>query len=661
MPSGKSIEAGRAYVRIFGDDSALIRTLNKQSKQLKAWGKSVATIGAGIAAAGAAVLGPILYATKQFAASGDVLDKMSQRTGITVENLSELSFAAEQSGSNLDSLEKGIKGMQRTINDANNGLGESKDALREVGLSAEALAGQSPDEQMKRIADGLASIPDDGKRAAVAMKIFGKSGQELIPLLAGGRKGMEALTAEAREFGLTVSTKASKDAAALTDAMNLMRRVVDRLVFGIGGALAPVLTELLTKTAGITAKFIKWVDANGPLIAMIAKIAAGVVAVGTAIVAVGGLIIFAGSAMGGLATILTTVGSIVGGVTAAIGAMLSPIALVIAAVASLGVYVASYFGLIDAAVSKGSEVFGVLRDDAVNAFEAIKAALSAGDISAAAAVLWALLKLEWARGITALQGYWSQFKVFMLTTAVDIAAGVASALVDSWSGLQSIWVEVTSAMAAAWSSLSASVQSIWNETTGWVAKKLLQLRGLIDDTFDTDKAIALIDQQTAAREQGIRRRESAGVAAATADRDRRLADISNQRATANANITNLAAGATGAIGANADSELAASLANLAKAQAAYKDELTNARKRSAVDKSTTVTSSPIKLPVGGPAAIATTAAKTTGTFNAFGVRRLDTQGRIARLQERAAKAAEATVDKLGRIERAIVANAPKFA
>ena len=56
------------------------------------------SIGTKIFGLGAAAIAPLLATTNVFAELGDQLAKMSARTGISVESLSELGYAAEQIG-----------------------------------------------------------------------------------------------------------------------------------------------------------------------------------------------------------------------------------------------------------------------------------------------------------------------------------------------------------------------------------------------------------------------------------------------------------------------------------------------------------------------------------------------------------------------------------
>ena len=135
MAAGGAIRAGRAFVELFGKDEQLTRVIKRAQKKLQAFGAGVRRIGRAFAAIGMAGLAPLLASVKVFSSSGDALDKMSRRTGVSVETLSELGFAAEQSGAGLESLEKGVRKMQQTVNDAERGLSTAKDALDDLGLS----------------------------------------------------------------------------------------------------------------------------------------------------------------------------------------------------------------------------------------------------------------------------------------------------------------------------------------------------------------------------------------------------------------------------------------------------------------------------------------------------------------------------------------------
>src|SRR5262245_48785308 len=140
MPSSQAIRAGAAYIELYTKDSRLVRGLASASKRLKAFGAGVQSLGLKTVALGGAMLTPFIAAVKHFADAGDQLNKMSQRTGVSVESLSELGYAAEQSGADLETLEGGLRKMQRTLVDAAQGSKSANETLHTLGLSIKDLA-----------------------------------------------------------------------------------------------------------------------------------------------------------------------------------------------------------------------------------------------------------------------------------------------------------------------------------------------------------------------------------------------------------------------------------------------------------------------------------------------------------------------------------------
>jgi hypothetical protein len=183
MASSSSIKAGSAYVELFTKDSRLVKGLNDASKRLDAFGKGLQGIGTKMAMLGAGVVAPLAGAAKRFADMGSDMVDMSQRTGVSVEALSELGFAAEQSGADMGTLEGSLKKMQKMLFEAASGSQSAQETLASLGLSVAQLSKLSPDEQFKAIADRMSQITDPTLKTATAMAIFGKSGTQLLPML----------------------------------------------------------------------------------------------------------------------------------------------------------------------------------------------------------------------------------------------------------------------------------------------------------------------------------------------------------------------------------------------------------------------------------------------------------------------------------------------
>ncbi len=337
MPSAKNVRAGRAYVEVGADDTKLQAALKRVRARLRSVGAGAASIGARVTAAGAALAAPFAGAVKVFASAGDQLDKMSKRTGVSVEALSELSFAAEQSGADLATLEKGVRTMQRSVNDLGRGLSTQTEAFDDLSLSFRDLEDLSPEEQFKLVADRLSEVEGASKRAALAQQIFGRAGTQLLPLMQDGAEGIEALQQEARDLGLTISTDTATAAADLTDKMNILRKVLRVVAINVGAAIAPAVARATVGFTGAAKAVIDFVKENGRLLLIGAGVATALLAVGAALTTLG----FAAIGLGGLFGLLAT----------AIGLVSAPMILLVGAAAAALAAVLRFTGGAGAAIN----------------------------------------------------------------------------------------------------------------------------------------------------------------------------------------------------------------------------------------------------------------------------------------------------------------------
>lgn len=283
MAGTQGIRAGKAYVELGAEDSKLLRGLRRAQARLRAWGTAVQGIGLRTAAVGAAMLAPFIAAVRHFNAAGDALDKMSKRTGVSVEALSEIAHAADTAGTSLEAVEGGIRKMQRTITDAAQDSQSAVEALAALGLTAADLKSLKPEDQFEKIARRISAIPDPTRRAAAAMEVLGKSATELLPLL----ESLEQGRAEARMLGLTIPEEAATRAADLNDAIGRTVNVAKNAAFWVGDALAPALSWAADAATRVLMRVRDWMRAHPRLVAGIAGTGAAVLGLGAVLVAVG--------------------------------------------------------------------------------------------------------------------------------------------------------------------------------------------------------------------------------------------------------------------------------------------------------------------------------------------------------------------------------------
>jgi len=539
MPSAQAIRAGAAYVELYTKDSRLVRGLARASKRLQAFGASVRAMGLKAAAAGTAMLAPMLGAAKVFASTGDQLDKMRARTGFSAEALSELGFAAEQGGASIDQLDRSLAAMARFSVMVERGLKTSTDLLDMLGVSVEQFKQANPEERFKLLAEAISQVEDPSLRAGIALNVFGRSGRELLPMLEGGRASIEALQEEARRLGITMTDEDATSAAALTDAMNRLKRQLQAIVVQIGAALAPMLTEMQMRIAPLITSVINWIKENKTLIITVFKIAAAVVAAGVALIILGGVISGFGAALGAIVTVIGAVGTAIAILGKIIAVMLSPIGLVILAVVALGAFLLHVTGIGAKALAWLGERFETLKGDAVSAWQGISDALAAGDIGLAAKILWLTLKMEWKRGIHFLNGLWIKFKEFFLSIATNAVFGAAKILNDGWAAIEVAWTETVGFLADAWSVFTNVLTKTWHSTVGFIKKAWVRLKSLFDSDVDVTAEVERINRQT--REANEAADEKMLEAVGRRDRERRARreQIERERAGVEGTLTEM--------------------------------------------------------------------------------------------------------------------------
>lgn len=513
MAGAKDIRAGGAFVELMTKNNPFIRGLDAAARKFKAFGLSVTRIGLSIAGIGSVIASAFTYTTKVFADAGSEMYDMAQRTGASVEALSGLKYIADQAGTSIESLETGIRQMQKSITAAAGGSSEANEALKNLGLTVADLDGLSPDEQFKLISDRLMQIPDATVRAAMAMKIFGKSGTDLLPMMEGGAAGMDAMIKRAEELGLIMSTEDAAAADRFGDAMSDLWKVIKMGVFNTGAALAEWSQQYLERVIEIAASVGRWIKQNRGLAVTILKVASGIAAAGAVITAMGIGIAAVGFAMGGLSAAIGAIG-------ATIGFLISPLGLVIVA---LGVGAAALLYFTDAggiAVDWLMTKFGELKDFVGGVVTGISDALSAGDIALAAQILWTGLKVAWLTGVNALDKVWQEFLNGFWKVAYTAFYGVQAAWEELQHGLEVVWIESVAFLGGLWDGFVGAFTNAWDTAVTTVAKGLNYIHGLWDETFDTDAANAAADQMLGSNEAA---RQAAELAAAQKREDERAA------------------------------------------------------------------------------------------------------------------------------------------
>ena len=637
MATAGAIRAGQAYVELSTRDSKLVKGLRSAEQRLRAFAASVSSLGTRLVGLGAMAAGPLVAASRMFEDLGDNLAKASARTGVAVEELSELAFAADLSGADLATLELGLRKMSQTIVDAAAGSQSTNDAFGRLGLTVADLAQLTPDQQFKLLADRLSQIYNPTLRAAMALDIFGRSGTRLLPLMADGAEGIERLEWQARELGLTWSTADAKAAEAFRDTLTVLWKVIQRGIALVGGALVPVLSDAAQWITRATKTVSGWINRNRQLIVIAFKVALAVMAGGLALLAFGKTVAGIAAMVSILATVLAGVGSALNVLGAIVAGLLTPVGLVSAALLALGGYLLYTTDAGQQALQGLATEFRSLQETALAAWRGIADALATGDLGLAARIAWLTLKLVWKQGVGWLEERWLRFKEFFLKTFYGAVYGVARFLNDAWAGIQIAWLETTTFLATAWMNFIDILQRTWNRFAGFFQRVWARIQGILG--ADAEAEIARINEEESRREQEINARHVALAKQRELERQRQRGEIEQERAGIEEQLNQMQNEERRHRDAARRADLAATQRELETARQEWLDALAEARRRREEGPSGQLP--PMRRPGELPdldSVLETARQKVDiqGTFSALAVRGLGATS----LAERTAKATE---------------------
>lgn len=315
MASG--IRAGRAYVELLLDDDKFKAGLSKAQARLNQFASAMKSAALPLAAFGAAITAPLTLAVRTFISMGSAMSDMADRTGMSVEALSELSFAAQQTGASIDDVETSVKKMQQLITDAAGGSKEASDSFAMLGVAVEDIQGLSPERQFQAVAQALNGIADPTERAAVALEIFGRSGTKILPLV----KDMDGLTRTARELSLVMSTEEAAAADKLGDLWDVLVTSAKVLATAVGSALAPALQMAAEAAMVVASVVVDLVRAMPWAVQLFGMLGLAATAVGGAMLGIAAAAKAAALTVSGLRAIRTAIDTIKDGASAARGAI----------------------------------------------------------------------------------------------------------------------------------------------------------------------------------------------------------------------------------------------------------------------------------------------------------------------------------------------------
>lgn len=258
--------------------------------------KGAITVVAGLAVAVAAIgtsIGGLVFSTAD--ASAQLVD-LSTKTGISTTRLQELDYIAGQVGTSQETITGSLARLVRSMSGAQTQYGDYATAQAEAAAKGEEFDAQLGDNAaafdrlgvkvtdssgnlrdseavFADLLNALGKVPNEAERDALAMSIFGKSAQELNPLIKAGTGELARLTEEAHKVGAVMSEEDVAAFEAFDDTLASLQAGLKGTLGTLASAFLPGFQAVFDQAGGYLQQFKGIVDGSG---GDIGKVAAGV-------------------------------------------------------------------------------------------------------------------------------------------------------------------------------------------------------------------------------------------------------------------------------------------------------------------------------------------------------------------------------------------------
>lgn len=180
---------------------------------------------------------------KELVAVGSELNDTAVRLGTNTRALQEYRFAAQQVGVDNATLDTSFRFLAKSSYDASTGGKEAAAVYRKLGVNVKDANGNlAPAEDLFiGVAQALSELDNESEKTALALKVFGRGGQAILPLVNEGAEGIARLRAEFGELGGGFSDEFVAQADALGDSMDALETAGQSLKSTFGVAVFPII------------------------------------------------------------------------------------------------------------------------------------------------------------------------------------------------------------------------------------------------------------------------------------------------------------------------------------------------------------------------------------------------------------------------------------
>jgi len=247
------------------------RELDSRAKKLNATAKKIG-IGIGTAISAGLAAGTTIAAGLKLSIDRmDELSKAAQKVSLPTEQFSQLAYAGELADVSVQDLESSLARLTKAQAEANNETSKQAKLFDALGVSTKNADGtlRSSIDVLYDFADRFKELQGSPEATAAGLELFGRSFQNIIPLIKDGSQGLRDAAEEADALGITLGTTAGNQAEEFNDN-------ITRLTTSIKGMWQGLATELLPTLVQVSGEFVDYIKNSDDAKQFTAELADGI-------------------------------------------------------------------------------------------------------------------------------------------------------------------------------------------------------------------------------------------------------------------------------------------------------------------------------------------------------------------------------------------------
>ena len=186
---------------------------------------------------------------------------LATKTGMSTTTLQEYGYAARFVDTEVSTITGSMVKLTKNMSSTSE---QTQAAFSTLGISVTDASGKmkSTEQVFWEAIDALGNVANETERDQLAMQLFGKSAQDLNPLIKAGSQTWNEYCQEAEQAGLVLSEDGMAALGTFNDGLQRVDATMDAAKNQIMSALAPAFTEIANVVADAAQEFTKWVQTD---------------------------------------------------------------------------------------------------------------------------------------------------------------------------------------------------------------------------------------------------------------------------------------------------------------------------------------------------------------------------------------------------------------